>query len=79
MLVDLRSQSKIKPVTDFFIYSSIVKQLQVNHPNIQCPQHAVQTANFKGKVSAFYKIWYFIEAVQFHAVKSVQTLFEISL
>ena len=31
----------------------------------------------KGKVSAFYKIWYFIEAA--HAVKSVQTLFEISL
>ena len=33
--------------------------------------------HFKGKVSAFYKIWYFIEAA--HAVKSVQTLFEISL
>ena len=34
-------------------------------------------AKVKGKVSAFYKIWYFIEAA--HAVKSVQTPFKISL
>ena len=39
--------------------------------------YLLYTALPNGKVSGFYKIFYFIEPG--HAVKSVQTLFEISL